>query len=157
MEIEHSWYPNVLSLEQISCGFSFEGLFHFSHATMLTAKRHGLYWVTAIVAVFLHITIREILGEAKTRWILGLAVLYAFKVAEARQKLKLKDRSSYYIPLAIVLLVLGEIAKVVNERVSLYPGNDRRQRWAAIHASLSFSLVAEAEWWHNFVRLGNKA
>jgi hypothetical protein len=117
---------------------------------MLSLSRLGICTGVSVVAVLLHSILRLTLKEIPTCWALGLAVLYVFKVLEQRKSLGLADKHSYYVPLSVTL---GEAAEAINATVSHDATKQTIQHRSAVHASLAFSVVAECEWWRDFVRI----
>jgi hypothetical protein len=119
---------------------------------MLSLRRIGLYTATSLAAVLAHTIFRLALQETATRWALCLATLYAFKVLEQRKRIGLKDKHSYYVPLGVTLLLMGEAADAINDTMSHEPNETMMLHRCAVHGSLAFSIVAECEWWRDFVR-----
>lgn len=113
---------------------------------MISPKTYATYFLTSLLTVLAHSFLRLLLHQRATIYLIGLLSPLAYYLIERRQRLTLTNKKTYYIPLAIGLLFLGEVANAINAIVG---GNEDPLRRCVIHASLAWIFVAECEWWRS--------
>jgi hypothetical protein len=122
---------------------------------MLAPSRIAIYTALSLTSVLAHYALTSLLTQTLLRYGLGLALPLAYLEVEKRSRVGLRTNISYYAPLAIALLTLGEAARAITQAID--GGSSGGRGRGVVHGSLVWSFVAEAEWWRSdFVRLSHR-
>lgn len=107
------------------------------------------YTAASLTTVSMHTLLRLTIPSMLFHILLVFASVSAYTVFCTRQSLTLTDTKSYYAPLCVLLLLLGELSEQLVFWVSDIPFHEISWHRSAVHASLAWSVIAEAEWWRS--------